>query len=264
MKRTITTTTTWTTPDGYVWPLAEDILEQTHTIIGGTTGAGKSVLLHDIIFTALARSPLRCQFVFIDLKHGQELYQYSKLPHVIAYAEEPEQAIEALNKALDIMDERNKTMRAEGKKTWSGSQVYIIADEVADLMQTAKRPCLDQLTRLMRLGRSAGIHCILATQNPARTSGGGIPAPIAQNLTAGVCLRVRTATESRQVISVPGGEKLPKHGRGLYWNADGITEKTIPITPEDDLNERINYWETAVPEITVTKEPRRKWKWFWN
>lgn len=237
---------TWNTPKGYTWELADDILKQTHVVIGGTTGSGKSVLLHDIIYSALIHAPVTVQLALIDLK-ATELYPYSKLPHCIAYAEEPETAVRVLEGLNELMDKRNAEARRQGKRAYQGAQIYIVIDEIADLMQTAKAKALNPLTRIMRLGRSAGMHVIAATQNPSRSSGGGLPAPIVQNVTASIALRCRTAIESRQIIGVSGAEQLPKHGRAFYWNADGTRQVAVPMTSEQDIDERIDYWMHQKP-----------------
>lgn len=240
-------TQSWKCPTGYTWNLCDDILNQAHCVIAGTTGSGKSTLIHSLMFSALIHSPARVQFILIDLKHGLELKRYRKLPHVIQFASNEQEAISALNTAVDLMSYRYRQLDKTDETIYSGNDVYVIIDELADLMQTAKAKVLEPISKLMRLGRAARIHVIGATQNPSRSSGGGLPAVISQNTVSSVCLRVRSAIESRQVISVSGGEKLPKYGRGLYWNSDGITSVEIPKTDKDELNERIEYWLRAKP-----------------
>ena len=238
---------TWRVPSEKSWKLCDDILEQTHVLIGGATGAGKSTLLHSVIYSALAHAPVKIQFVLIDLKGGDELYRYSKLPHTIAYAEEPEQAVRALDYVIRVMNERHAILRRKNERRWQGSEIYVIIDEITVLMQEAKNPCLDQLSKIMRLGRSAGVHIICATQNPARTGSGGIPASIQQNVTSSLSLRVRSAIESRMIVGVNGAEKLPEHGRGIYWNQHGVSEVSVPKTEDDDIDGRIKFWLRQKP-----------------
>lgn len=261
-------TYTWTCPYGKVWDLGESILEQAHCVIAGTTGSGKSTLLHSVMFSALIDSPARKQFILIDLKRGIELKRYKNLPHTIAFASDELEAIKALELAVDIMNRRYNELNRTSSTMYSGADIYVIIDELADLMQTAKAKVLDPLSKLMRLGRAARIHVIGATQNPSRSSGGGLPAVIAQNTTSSVCLRVRSAIESRQVCGVKGAELLPHIGYGLYWNpksesAASIDQVAIPFTTENELNERINYWLTNKPQVR-RGSTKGFWKWLWN
>lgn len=244
---------TWETPAGQTWKLCDDMLKQDHLVIGGTTGSGKSTLLHSLIYSALIHSPVRTQFILIDLK-GVELIDYEQLPHTIAYADEPADAIRALEHAVRIMRNRLDVMKKERKKLYDGSDVYIIIDELAVLMQTTKAKTLPLLADLMRLGRAAKVHVIGATQNPSRSKGGGLPSEVIANVTASLALRCRSSIESRQIIGVGGAEKLPLHGEGYYWNASGTSKVTIPQTTERELKERINYWLSAKPKRETTKK----------
>lgn len=239
---------TWYTPEGYTWKLCDDILKQTHVVIGGTTGSGKSTLLHSLMYSALIDSPAMAKFVIIDLK-GTEMLDYRGLPHTLMYADEPETAVSAIEKVKDIMRNRLNTMKAKGEKYYDGADLYLVIDEIAVLMQTAKAKVLAPLADIMRLGRASKIHVIGATQNPSRSHGGGLPSEIIANATASLALRCRSSIESRQLVGVGGAENLPEHGRGLYWSPRGTVEVEIPMTPERDLNERINYWRNAKPII---------------
>ena len=242
---------TWKTPSGKTWKLCDDMLKQDHIVIAGTTGSGKSTLLHSLIYSALIHSPVKTQFILIDLK-GVELLDYKELPHTIAYADEPDQAIEALTYAVKIMRRRLDEMKREHVKSYAGSDIYIIIDEIAVLMQTSKAKTLPLLADIMRLGRAARVHVVGATQNPSRSHGGGLPSEIQNNVTAAIALRTRSAIESRQIIGKSGAELLPKVGHGIYWNPDGTEPVTIPKTTDNELKERINYWKSARPERSRT------------
>lgn len=252
---------TWQCPYGKVWDLGESILGQAHCIIAGTTGSGKSTLLHSVMYSALIDSPARKQFILIDLKRGIELKRYKNLPHTIAFAADEMEAVKALNMAVGIMNRRYDELNRTSATMYSGADIYVVIDELADLMQTAKAKVLEPLSKLMRLGRAARVHVIGATQNPSRSSGGGLPAILSQNTTSSVCLRVRSAIESRQVCGVKGAELLPHVGYGLYWNPDSrsagnIDQVAIPKTTDNDLKERINYWLNQKPQT------ERSMRWF--
>lgn len=249
------TTKTWTCPKGDAWKLCNDILKQTHVMIGGTTGSGKSTLLHSIMWSALLHSPARVQFILIDLK-GVELRRYRNLPHTIRYADEPNDAVLAIKTAEEIMQRRLNELKRTDEVIYNGNDIYLIIDEMAVLMQTAKAKVLAPLANIMRLGRATRIHVITATQNPSRTRGGGAPSEIAQNVTASIALRCRSAIESRALIGIKGAEDLPINKHGLYWNPSGIDHVIIPMTDEQDIRDRINYWLNQKPQT------ERSMRWF--
>ena len=213
----------------YSYPMLEALLDSPHSLIAGTTGSGKSVMLHSLMFAAMARN---AYFIFIDLKRV-EMADFKDLPNTVAYATEEEDAVKALDLAIAIMEKRYKEMTG---KMYDGAELYIVIDEMADLVGTSKK-CLERMVRIGRLGRAARVHMICATQDPSRRT---LKAQLMQNFTACLALRCKTAIESRQVTGYPGAELLPKHGEGYLWDADGYRKVNIPMIPEEDMNALIS------------------------
>jgi len=58
----------WSIPFGQYQTVIADILKQTHILIAGCSGSGKSVLINNLIYTALYKSPNNCRFILIDPK----------------------------------------------------------------------------------------------------------------------------------------------------------------------------------------------------
>ena len=88
----------WRTPSGQYYNLYRDMLTQTHLLVAGKTGSGKSVVLNGIVSTALYTTPNESQFIFVDLKRV-ELCDYREIPHCIMYADEIPTTIQASEKA---------------------------------------------------------------------------------------------------------------------------------------------------------------------
>lgn len=222
-----------------------NILEQTHTLIGGTTGCGKSTLLHSVIYTGLALNTK--WFILIDPKRT-ELNRYKKCSGVIEYANTHSGAEHALDTALSIMRDRQRKAEKHGWSMYHGDDVYVIIDELADLMLADNgRRVKAQLQELVQVARSARIHIIACTQSPSRAT---IPAPIQVNMTCVCAMACRNAIESRQLIGVAGCEQLPLpyHGeadqqRLMYVMVAGrrdLTVYDVPYIPEDVLQAMIN------------------------
>ena len=111
-----------------------DILRQSHTLIAGQTGSGKSVMLNGIITTALKQGGNK--YIFCDPKRV-ELRPYRNLPNCIAYAVTPAETVRALEKAIAIMEQRYEEMELKGLKQYQGEPIYIFIDELADLLISA-------------------------------------------------------------------------------------------------------------------------------
>ena len=238
--------TSYKTPGGQVYTLYKDMLAQPHLLIAGATGSGKSVVINGIIYTALHDSPARFQFILIDPKRV-ELAEYKKLPHTLQYSSEPGDMVQALEKAMEITETRYKVMQAQGLKKYQGGGVYVVIDELADLMTTDRRHVQPLIQRLCQIGRAAGVHVIAATQCPLSAV---IPTPIKVNFDSRVALRTRSAQDSRNITGFRGCELLPRYGQGYYMTPEGFKLYNIPMTAPEDIAALVRYWE---------KQARRLW-----
>lgn len=229
---------TYTTPAGKIYRLYGDMLAQPHLLIAGATGSGKSVVINGIISTALYSSPASVRFILIDLKRV-ELSEYRRIPHILTYADDIPDAIAALQSGLDIIETRYKDMQRRKLRTYDGSDVYIVIDELADLMTTAKREVTPMIQRLCQIGRAARVHVIAATQCPISAV---IPTPIKVNFDSRVALRTRSAQDSRNILGLNGCEKLPRYGMGYYLTPDEFTLYQIPMIDDAERQRLIDHW----------------------
>lgn len=219
--------------------LFDDILKQPHTLIAGSTGSGKSVLINGLIYTCLFDSPNQKQLVLIDPKRV-ELMQYKPLPHTIAYASEQRDIKQLIDYCVQLMEYRYKIMQSQFLKKSNDAEIYVFVDEFADLITTQKREVLKPLCRIAQLGRAANIHLILATQRPTRDI---IDGQIKVNIDSRIALRVPTKQDSRNIINVSGAELLPKFGKAFYLTPDtmGPVLVDIPYISDDEIASAIRY-----------------------
>lgn len=229
---------TITTPSGTYPQLYKDMLDQPHLLIAGATGSGKSVVINGIIYTALFNSPVANQFILIDPKRV-ELIQYKNLPHTLYYSSEPDTMVYALEYAMRLTENRYKSMQALNIRKYQGSNIYVVIDELADLMTTCRRDVQPLIQRLAQIGRAANIHIIAATQCPLAAV---IPTPIKVNFDSRVGLRTRSKQDSRNVLGVPGCEMLPRYGQGYYMTPEGLTLYNIPMIDDIEINRLVNHW----------------------
>ncbi len=233
--------THYQTPSGPAPNLCLQMLRESHILVAGTTGAGKSTLINAFIYTALYQTPDELRLVLIDPKRV-ELARYRRLPHTLAYADEGQGIAATLQKCVALMENRYARMQAAGVRTSDEPAVWVIVDELADLITTDRARVEPALVRLAQLGRAANIHLLLATQTPHRSV---ITAQIKLNLPCAVALRCREAIESRLVMGCRGAENLPMYGRGFYASPAfrEPAETAIPMISEDDLTARVRHWE---------------------
>lgn len=233
------------TPAGRVYSPYKDMMQQSHLLIAGATGSGKSVLINGLISTAVYDSPAVARFILLDPK-TTELWQWAKLPHTISYSYETADMIKALKNAVDIMGARLQHMHAVGERLWSGAQVYIIIDELADLLTTCKADVVPLLQRICQLGRAAGIHCIAATQCLLASV---LPTQVRVNFASIVCLRTATKQQSRFIVDKTGAEQFPDpkaEGKALalYRKGADITQLQLYMVPDDEQARLVSWWSS--------------------
>lgn len=234
-------------PGGRIYSLYSALADRPHLLIAGATGSGKSVTVNGIIYNLLStRSPFECGFVLIDPKKV-ELIQYADLPHTVRYASEPADIVRSLQWAVDETEARFRSMQAARIREYSGPHLYVIIDELADLMTTQKAETLPQLQRLAQIGRAARVHVIACSQNILAQT---IPTVLKCNFPAVVGLRTATKQQSRFLISAPGCELLPdpkREGKGYGFLRDGadLSKELIYKYPDEDIQKLVNYWTTS-------------------
>lgn len=225
-------------PGGAYYKLYEHMAQQTHLLIAGTTGSGKSVIINGIIYTCLLHTPDRAGLILIDPKRV-ELYRYRNCPHTHVYATEPEDMVKALQYALQLIDQRYRIMQRNEQTTYPGGDVYVIIDELADLMTTDRKHVQPLIQRICQIGRAAKVHVIAATQCPIVEV---IPTPIKCNFDSRVGLHVWSPQDSRNILGVTGCEQLPLYGQGYYKTPKGMTLYNIPMYEPEKINAIVRYW----------------------
>lgn len=226
------------TPGGSVYDLFSDMARQPHLLIAGATGSGKSVVVNGIIYNLLHSGPAENGLILIDPKRV-ELSAYKKTPHCLRYASEQDTMPDALQYAMQLTEHRYKAMQRTGDKKYPGGSIYVIIDELADLMTTQKNAVQPLLQRLCQIGRAANVHVIACTQCPLRDV---IPTAIKVNFDCRVALRTRSAQDSRNILGLTGCELLPRYGQGYYMTPEGLTLYKIPMYSKEQTEQLIKYW----------------------
>lgn len=220
------------------YDLFDHMIEQKHLLIAGCTGSGKSVLLNGLIYTGLFKGPDKIKYVFIDVKKV-ELIQYKDVPHTLCYADTVPAAVNALDCTIKECMTRFEYMQKKRIKKYDGPHIYVIIDELADLMATAKKQVTPLLQRICQLGRAANIHVIACTQCPLASI---IPTAIKVNFDARVGLHVISKQDSRNIMECTGLELLPAFGFCWYRFPGYTIKATIPYITDDTINEMIKHW----------------------
>lgn len=223
-----------------------DFSQHTHFLIAGTSGSGKSVLINTLISGLLYKAtPQDVKMVMIDPKMV-EFSRYSGLPHLLApIVTDTGEAVQILNELADLMDRRYEQLNKRGLQDITQCKEYphiiIIIDELADLMLTSRAAVEDSIIRISQKGRAAGLHLIIATQNPTVKVLTGL---IKANIPNKIALKTASMRYSINILDHKGAEDLAGKGDGLLKLSDNTTPQRFQTAyiKNDDLVKIIEYW----------------------
>ena len=205
-----------------------DVSTMPHMLVAGTTGSGKSVFIHNIIFSIMYRAtPQEVKFILVDPKRV-ELGYYQDTPHLYTpVVTDMEKAPSVFRWAVIEMEKRYKLFEAararniDAYNEKSGFQalpyIVIIVDELAEIMVQDPTGVEKSIIRLAQLARATGIHLILSLQRPSTNVITGL---IKANITCRVAFNVASGVDSRVIIDQPGAEKLLGNGDMLFIPPD--------------------------------------------
>lgn len=208
-----------------------------HGLIAGSTGSGKSEFIITFILSmAINYHPYEVQFVLIDYKGGGLAGAFEnketgiRLPHLagtitnldvsemnrtlVSINSELKRRQRMFNEARDALNEstvdiyKYQRFYREGKVKEPMSHLFIISDEFAEL-KSQQPDFMDALVSTARIGRSLGVHLILATQKPS----GVVDDQIWSNSRFKICLKVATAEDSRELLRRSEAAEIKETGR---------------------------------------------------
>lgn len=230
-----------------------------HGLVAGTTGSGKSEILQTYILSmATLFHPYEVSFVIIDFKGGGMVNQFANLPHLLgAITNIDGKEINRSLKSIKAELQKRQKLFAELevnhidkyiKKYQEGiakkplPHLIIIVDEFAELK--AEQPeFMKELISAARIGRSLGVHLILATQKPS----GQVNEQIWSNSKFKLCLKVQSQEDSNEVLKSPLAAEIKEPGRAYLQVGNNeifeLFQSAYSGAPEKENNSNIKEFE---------------------
>ena len=196
-----------------------------HGLVAGTTGSGKSEILQSYILSmATLFHPYEVGFIIIDFKGGGMVNQFRNLPHLNGAitnidGDEINRSLSAIKaelqkrqklfaeKEVNHIDDYIRLFK-EGNAETPLPHLILIVDEFAEL-KSEQPEFMKELISAARIGRSLGVHLILATQKPA----GVVNDQIWSNSKFKLCLKVQNKADSNEVLKSPLAAEIREPGR---------------------------------------------------
>ena len=196
-----------------------------HGLVAGTTGSGKSEIVQSYILSlAVNFHPHEVGFLLIDYKGGGMANLFADLPHLLGTITNLDKA-ESMRAMASIKSELSRRQQIFsdsnvnhingynklfklGKVEEPLPHLFLISDEFAELKKEQPE-FMSELVSAARIGRSLGIHLILATQKPS----GVVDDQIWTNSKFKLCLKVQNEGDSREMLKTPDAANITQAGR---------------------------------------------------
>lgn len=196
-----------------------------HGLVAGTTGSGKSEIVQSYILSlAVNFHPHEVGFLLIDYKGGGMANLFAKLPHLLGTITNLDKAesMRAMASIKSEMARRQRIFGEQGVNHINGynklfklgrveeplPHLFLISDEFAELKKEQPE-FMTELVSAARIGRSLGIHLILATQKPT----GVVDDQIWTNSKFKLCLKVQNEGDSKEMLKTPDAANITQAGR---------------------------------------------------
>ena len=220
-----------------------------HLLAAGTTGSGKSEWLRMALASLLAtNTPHTLRLLLIDPKRVtfDECRRSPFLLNDQALLHSPEEAIEGLTQMIGLMEERYLSFGRHHCADLASLQsklgadapprIVCFCDEYGNLVAVRKNRDLieNAINQLGAKARAAGIHLILATQDPRAQI---LSPALKTNLGGRVCLRTTSSTQSRMMLEQNGAEFLLGHGDLLFKTVGEPVRLQAPLLEDQERQE---------------------------
>jgi len=206
-----------------------------HGLVIGATGSGKSELLRTLVLgLALAHPSDVLNFVLVDFKGGATFLGLERLTHVSAVITNLADELPLVDRMRDALNgelvRRQELLRAAGNyaslRDYNRARedradlppvptLFVVIDEFSELL-SARPEFIDLFVMIGRLGRSLGVHLLLASQRLEEGRLRGLDT----HLSYRIGLRTFSAAESRAVLGVPDAYELPSQPGSAYLKFD--------------------------------------------
>ncbi|EPD91127.1 type VII secretion protein EccCa [Streptomyces sp. HPH0547] len=289
--------------DGTGAPLELDLKESAqggigpHGLVVGATGSGKSELLRTLVIgLSTVHSPDHLSYVLVDFKGGATFAGVTELPHVsglITNLADDLALVDRMRAALEGEQQRRQRMLRDAgnvdsvreyqlKQAAGGTDVHgnpleplpyllIVVDEFGELL-SQRQDFIDLFVQIGRVGRSLGMHLLLATQRLEEGRLRGLES----HLSYRICLRTFSSAESRAVIGTSDAYMLPAIPGSAYLKVDEsvyerfrVAHVSAPYEPPRQGEDEEEYLEPVPYTVQGDLPPlpadavqeNRTWEW---
>jgi DNA segregation ATPase FtsK/SpoIIIE-like protein len=216
-----------------------NLVTMEHILVGGSTGQGKSNWINQFLTTLAAENaPDILRMVLLDLKNGNELFDYAALPHLVRTKEgringiidRVDKVEGALKAVIDLIEERASVFKGyRNLEEWNAAHpeqrfpyILVVIDELSLVLHNeskeVRKVAKYLLNHSLSIARSYGFRFVLCTQDPSSKV---VPTYITHNCTTRVAFRCVKQSQSITILGSGAAHNLPQKGRGVFQDGNG-------------------------------------------
>lgn len=232
-------------------------------LIGGMTGSGKSVCLHNILVSMLLGYSEKELIMYMIDGKDIELTGYKGIPQVIEETGDKEEAVKVTKHILNEIDRRKSLLNKDGYRSLSSynkdmsendklPEIMLIIEEVDILFQKESNSDITtehlykNINTIIKQGRFVGIHIIFTSQRPSAKS---IGTDIRSQIGGIIALKVKEKIDSTMILGTKDAVNLNGNGDAYLKRSDNVIERfQCSIIDDDELRKVQKYLKTCKPE----------------
>lgn len=223
----------WLMPDGDIYKVYLDMLEQPNIYFLGHQTVDRDLVRDGFMYTALSQPPSIMTFYLLDLC-GLYMNIYRQLPHTIAYTNSEEEGLSILEDVQLKTIERLDMLRGNREKFLP--TVWVVIDGYEALHFPYRKKVEKILSSILYRSRAANVHLALFT--PYIKSSGGI-----DELFSSFGLFNSTDITNAKFRRIAGNKATNAPKEFIYKNIQGFCESvSIPEIKDDEIRNRVQWW----------------------
>lgn len=233
----------------------QDLSKISHILVSGTTGSGKTAFIQSVLSSLMLTVPTdMVKFIIYDSKLIDYMYFKESPQLLVPIIYDGKKAMGAINWLLSEANNRIELLTESVDKFNNLPHIYLVLDDYSEIAQfDAEYNCL---VKLLKIGRSVNIHCILSTSTPTANV---VSTEIKANVPCRIAFHTTQKSVSRMILDENGAEMLQIPGEMIFKGQNQNIKCTSYFVTDDEIKsiiqesaKKVNYTITSIGNMAAS------------